>query len=86
MNGGVGDWQVQADADGDVVAVVVLPPSIENDDPARGLKGEFRPPAQLAALDKVRHRIGPAKEAAWPPIGLYSGLFRTNTRKSFKKL
>jgi hypothetical protein len=81
LNGGVGDWQFHADADGDVVAVVMLPPSIEKAEPALGRKGEFLPPAQLEALDRVRHLMGPAKEAAWPLIGLYSGLFRTNPEK-----
>jgi hypothetical protein len=49
LNGGVGDWQFQADGDVVVVVVVVLP-SIEKADDARGRNGEFLPPAQLVSM------------------------------------
>ena len=47
------------------------------------------PPAQLDAFERVRHRIGPAKDVeepegrASPLIGLYSGLLRTKTGTKF---
>ena len=55
-------------------------------DDVRGRNGEIRPPAQLDAFERVRQRIGPAKDEEDPegrasPLndGLYSGLLRAKT-------